>query len=387
MSARKTILIATGGTGGHVFPGIAVADALRALADVDVTFVGTPRGLETEVVPSRGYALEVLDVVPMKGGGPARAVKGALVAARETAKAVALVRRLAPSAVLSVGGYAAGPVSLAAAALGVPLAVLEPNCVLGLANRLLAPFAARAYVAFDRTAAPFRKGRARLLGVPLRSGFTPHAYEPSATRARVLVMGGSQGAAALNERLPEAIARALRSVPRLEVVHQAGRGRDEAVREAYAREGVASARVVPFLDDVARELVRADVVIARAGAVTVAELTAVGRAAVLVPFPHAADDHQAKNASALEKVGGAICIRQESADAVRIARELTRLFDDAPLRVRMADASRAHGRPTAASDVARDLLALAKVPLSSHAPLNGMRHANGKAARPYSEAN
>ena len=389
MSARATILIATGGTGGHVFPGLAVADALRALADVDVTFVGTPRGLEKDVVPGRGYPIEMLDVVPMKGGGPARAVKGALVAARETARAALLVRRLAPSAVLSIGGYAAGPVSLAAAALGVPLAVLEPNSVVGLANRLLAPFAARAYVAFPETAAPFRRGRARFLGVPLRAGFTPHAYavDAAAPTARVLVMGGSQGAAALNERLPEAIARALRDVPGLEVVHQAGRGRDEAVRAAYAREGVKSVRVVSFLDDVAREVVRADVVVARAGAVTVAELAAVGRAAVLIPFPHAADDHQARNAQALEAAGAAVCVRQESADAVRIARELARILGDAALRTRMADAARAHGRPTAASDVARDLLSLAGVPLATRAPLNGMRHVNGKGTRPHPEVN
>ena len=307
--SRPRILIATGGTGGHVFPGLAVADAMRAMADVDVTFVGTPRGMEKDAVPARGYPIELLDVMPMKGGGAARAVKGALVAARATAQSVSLVRRLAPRAVLSIGGYAAGPVSLAAAALRIPVAVMEPNSTVGLANRILAPIAVRAYVAWEETAKPFRKGRARLLGVPLRPGFQPDPYLVRGT-ARILVMGGSQGAQALNERLPEAIARAARDVPNLEVMHQAGRDRAEAVREAYLREGVTRAHVSPFIDDVARELGRADLVIARSGAVTVAEIAAIGRAAILVPFPHAADDHQAKNALALEKAGGAICIRQ-----------------------------------------------------------------------------
>jgi UDP-N-acetylglucosamine--N-acetylmuramyl-(pentapeptide) pyrophosphoryl-undecaprenol N-acetylglucosamine transferase len=382
-----TIVIATGGTGGHVFPGLAVADALRALAEVDVVFVGTPRGLEKDAVPARGYPIELLDVAPIKGVGPARAVKAALIAARETAKAVALVRRLRPQAVLSIGGYAAGPVSLAAAALGIPVAVLEPNSIVGLANRLLAPVAARAYVAWEETSAPFRKGRSRLLGVPLRAGFMPHPYTARST-ARVLVMGGSQGASALNERLPQAIARALRDVPGIEVMHQSGRARDAAVVEAYAREGVAHAKVAPFVEDVARELARADLVVARSGAVTVAEIAAIGRAAILVPYPHAADDHQAKNALALEKAGGALCIRQESADAVRLGTEIARLLGDHALRTRMADASAVHGRPTAASDVARDLLALAGVALTPRPHgTNGARYVNGKGKRAYSEAN
>src|SRR5262245_43908518 len=157
MSQRPVIIVAGGGTGGHVFPGLAVADQLRALADVDVVFCGTARGIETRAVPARGYRLELLDVAPMKGGGPARMVKGAAIAARETAKAIALVRRLKPRAVLSMGGYAAGPVALAATALRVPLAVLEPNSAVGFANRVLAPLASRAYVAWPEVAASFRE--------------------------------------------------------------------------------------------------------------------------------------------------------------------------------------------------------------------------------------
>jgi len=203
--SRPTVLIAGGGTGGHVFPAVAVAESMEALADVDVVFCGTARGVEARVVPARGWRLELLDVEPMKGGGPARAVRGALVAARATVHALGLVRSLRPKAVLSVGGYASGPVSLAAALLGVPVAVMEPNSVVGLANRLLAPFAKRAYIAWDEAGARFRPRARRDYGVPLRAGFAPKPYAARGT-LRVLVLGGSQGAAALNERMPEVMA-------------------------------------------------------------------------------------------------------------------------------------------------------------------------------------
>ena len=372
---RPTILIAGGGTGGHVFPGLAVADAVQKLADVEVVFVGTRRGVEHRVVPARGYLLELLDVEPMKGGGVARAVRGAFVASAATLRASSLVGRLAPRAVLCVGGYAAGPVSLAAAMRGVPMTVLEPNSVVGLTNRMLAPLAKRAYVAWEEAGSRFRRGAVRVYGVPLRAGFTPRPYTPKGT-ARVLLMGGSQGAAALNERVPEAIARVLREVPALDVLHQAGRDRDKEVRAAYAREGVERVTVAPFLDDVAREIANADVVIARAGAVTVAEIAAIGRASILVPFPFAADDHQARNAAALASVGGAVAVRQEAADAVRIALELTRLLTNDDARTDMANAARSRGRSSAAFDIAADLLSLAEIPLRTGPSRNGSRGAN-----------
>jgi UDP-N-acetylglucosamine--N-acetylmuramyl-(pentapeptide) pyrophosphoryl-undecaprenol N-acetylglucosamine transferase len=355
--STPTIFIAGGGTGGHVFPAVAVAEAMKRAADVDVVFCGTDRGVEARVVPARGFRLERLDVQPMKGGGPLRAARGAVVAARATARAIGLVRRARPRAVLSVGGYAAGPVSLAAAVLGVPVAILEPNSVVGLANRILAPFAKRAYVAWDEAGLRFSAGARRPFGVPLREGFQPVPYAARGT-ARVLVMGGSQGAAALNERLPAAIAIASRTLPAVEVLHQAGRDRDDEVRARYAAEGVVRATVVPFIDDVPRAIADADLVVARAGAATIAELSAIGRAVVLVPFPFAADDHQARNAEALERAGGAVCLRQEHATSPRIAAEIERLLSDDGLRVRMAASARAVGRPGAARDIAADLLEL-----------------------------
>lgn len=382
MRVNPVILVAGGGTGGHVFPGLAVAKALATISDVDVVFAGTPRGLEGKVLPPLGYTVELLDVEPMKGGGPSRAIRGALVAAKAMRHATGLMGRIRPAAILSVGGYAAGPAALAGVRMRIPLAILEPNSILGLANRLLAPFAKRAYVAWDETARVFRGDKARVYGVPLRPGFAPRAYTPATGAKRVLVLGGSQGATALNERLPLAFGRARSKVGEVHVLHQTGPDRVEEVRKAYDAAGLGEAVVVPFLDDVAHEMARADLIVARAGAVTVAEIAAIGRASLLVPFPHAADDHQAKNASALAELGGAVCLRQEAADEARLAVELELLLGDDSRRATMAAAARAHGRPHAADDVAKDLLALAgltrrKTPTPGKT--NGSNGSNGSA--------
>ncbi len=382
----RRILVAGGGTGGHVFPGLAIARALGRLADVEVVFAGSPRGLEARVVPEHGYALELLDVEPMKGGGPQRAIRGALVAAKATRQAHGIVRRLRPAAVLSVGGYAAGPAALACVSQRVPLAILEPNSTLGLTNRLLAPFAKRAYIAWTETGRHFKGGKARIYGVPLRPGFEPRAYAPASSGPRrVLVLGGSQGAQALNEVLPRAVARVVREAgvaAPLTVVHQTGRDREASVREAYAQGGVRDVEVVPFIDDIAERIAASDLVIARSGAATVAEIAAVGRAAIFVPFPYAADDHQAKNALSLAEIGGAVCIRQEAADEARLAEEIAALLGDEARRVRMADAAREHGRPRAAEDIAKDLLELAGIGAKNEhedAKKNGAK--NGSSSR------
>lgn len=357
---RPVIFIAGGGTGGHVFPGLAVADAARALADVDVVFVGTARGLESKLVPERGYSLELLDVLPLKGGGAVRAAKGVLAAARASAASVSLLRRRRPRAVLSVGGYAAGPVSLAAAALRIPVSVLEPNSVTGLANRWLSPFCSRAYIAFPTVAKDFAKQKVRAYGVPLRSGFQADPYV-ARDSLRLLVLGGSLGARAINDRIPEAAARLVKAHPELSILHQTGKDEVARTQESYAREKVANVTVVPFIEDVPKELARADVVVSRAGAGSVSEICAVGRASVLVPFPHAADDHQATNARTVADQGAAVWLRQETADVSRLVSELERLLGDAELRTEMATKARNFGRPDAARTIARDLLELAGI--------------------------
>ena len=360
----RWILIAGGGTGGHVFPGVAVAKALEKLADVKIAFAGSPRGLETRVVPPLGYELELLDVEPMKGGGPQRAIRGALVAAKATKQARSFVRRLAPAAVLSVGGYAAGPAALACVAQRVPLAVLEPNSVLGLTNRILAPFCKRAYLSWREMRRHFREDRARFYGVPLRPGFEPREYAPGSSPKRLLILGGSQGARALNEVLPRAVA----SLPDVTIIHQAGKDRDDAVRARYAELGATNVEVVPFLEDVAARMAAADLIVARSGAVTVAEISALGRAALFVPFPDAADDHQAKNALSLAALGGAVCLRQQFASEDRLTQEIGDLLADDRRRVAIANAARNHGKPSAVDDIARDLLALAGIGLKKVTP-------------------
>jgi UDP-N-acetylglucosamine--N-acetylmuramyl-(pentapeptide) pyrophosphoryl-undecaprenol N-acetylglucosamine transferase len=367
VTARACIVIAAGGTGGHVFPGLALADALRD-ADVETVFVGTARGFESKLVPAAGYAIELFDVQAIKGGGASQAARGSLSAARALGRALHFVRARAPKVVVSIGGYAAGPVSLAAAMLGVPVAIIEPNSVMGLSNRLLAPLAQRIYLAFDAARPTLAGQKIRLSGVPLRSGFGPRRSLTSAASAtrRVLVLGGSQGAQALNERLPQALGRvqadgAGAALSPLEVLHQAGEGRDREVREAYAREKITGARVVPFSDNLANDLAWADVVVARAGAGTIAEIAAVGRASLLIPFPHAADDHQAKNAAAYAGTGAAVWLRQEAADSTRIASEIGRILGDESLRERLARNAAAQGRPEAARTIGRDLLKLIEV--------------------------
>ena len=358
-----TILIAGGGTGGHVFPMIAVGDALRAAApdEVRVVYVGTARGLEARVVPERGDQLELLPVAPLRGGGALGFARGVAKAFAVLPEARRLVRRLRPRLVLSVGGYAAGPVALAARTASVPVAVLEPNSTIGLTNRLLAPLCARAYTAFPEVERYFRPSIVRRAGVPLRRAFDRAGYDRDAGAVRVLVLGGSQGALALNEVVPRAVALAIAGGASLEITHQTGRERESVVRALYAELGAgARATVVPFIDDVAAALASADLVVGRAGASSLAELCAVGRPAVLVPYPHAADDHQLGNARSLEAAGAAVCVPQPEATAARLAAVIAELAADPQRRARMAEAAAGRGTPRAATTVAEDLLEFAR---------------------------
>jgi UDP-N-acetylglucosamine--N-acetylmuramyl-(pentapeptide) pyrophosphoryl-undecaprenol N-acetylglucosamine transferase len=354
---RRTLIFAGGGTGGHVFPLVAVADAVRALdPGVELLFVGTERGLEARAVPERGYALELMRVLPLRGGGVSGFVRGVAQAARSLPAGRALVRRVQPAAVLSVGGYAAGPVSLAGWSLGVPLALLEPNSVIGLANRLVAPLAGRAYTAFPEADRYFRRGRVLRAGVPLRPGFEPVPYRAPSGRVKLLVLGGSQGARTLNEAVPRAIATLGEKV---EVVHQCGRAHAERVEKLYAELGAATARVVPFIDDMPRAIAEAELVIGRSGAGAVSEICAVGRPSLLVPYPYAAGDHQRHNAEALVRAGAAASVLDAQATPERLASEIARLIADPAALAGMASAARAEGRPEAARAIALDLLEFA----------------------------
>jgi UDP-N-acetylglucosamine--N-acetylmuramyl-(pentapeptide) pyrophosphoryl-undecaprenol N-acetylglucosamine transferase len=353
-----TLIFAGGGTGGHVYPMIAVADAVRALApELRLVFVGTERGMETKVVPARGYELELMQVLPIRGGGVLGGLRGVARAAALVPEARALVKKLSPSAVFSIGGYAAGPVSLAARSLGIPVALMEPNSVIGLANRLIAPLVQRAYTAFPESEKHFKESVVLRAGVPIRGGFGHSAYTPRLAQPRVLVLGGSQGAKSLNEAVPHAFAQTAAS---LSVVHQCGAAHEADTRRLYVELGLESrAQVVPFITDMPAALAAADLIIARSGASAVSEICAVGRPSLLIPYPFASGDHQRVNAESLVRAGAAVCLPSTDASPQRIAAEITALFGDFARLTRMAQRATKLGRPEAAHAIALDLLGLA----------------------------
>jgi UDP-N-acetylglucosamine--N-acetylmuramyl-(pentapeptide) pyrophosphoryl-undecaprenol N-acetylglucosamine transferase len=326
-----------------------------------VVYVGTPRGIETRAIARPGDELFLLDVAPLRGAGVKGFVKGVARATATLPEARALVQRLRPNVALSLGGYAGGPVALAARLDGVPVTLLEPNSTLGLSNRLLTPVAERSYTAFPETERYLRPSTIRRFGVPLRRAFTPAAYAPKDGPVHVLVLGGSQGAKGINAVMPRAVALAVARGADLRVTHQTGRDRDVDVRAGYAAEGLsARVSVVPFIDDVSAALAATDLVVARSGASSCMELCAVGRAGILIPYPFAADDHQLKNARSIEAGGGAVAIAESDATPERLATEVLALAGDPARRRAMADAARALGKPDAARAVAVDLLAIAR---------------------------
>jgi len=353
-----TLLFAGGGSGGHVFPMLAVADAVRALSpSARLVFVGTTKGMEVKLVPERGYELELVSVLPIRGGGFTGAVRGVGQAVRSIPEARSIVARIAPKVVFSIGGYAAGPVALAARTLGIPVALMEPNGEIGLANRLLAPFVQRAYIAFPESARYFKKSIVVRTGVPIREGFEPSIYRRGSGPLRVLVVGGSQGAKSLNDAVPRALSELGGD---LRVVHQCGRAHEAEARALYSALGIQGlAEVVPFIEDMPRALAEADVVVSRAGASAVSEICAVGRASLLVPYPFAGD-HQKVNAESLAREGAASWVPSADATPERLASELRALMTHPERLEAMAESARRVGRPQAAQRIAQDLLSLAR---------------------------
>ena len=351
------IVIMAGGTGGHVFPALAIAERLRARR-IDVSWLGTRRGLEAELVPRAGIEIDWVSVSGLRGNG----VMGWLLAPARLllalVQALAALRRRRPVAVLGMGGFASGPGGVAAWLLAIPLLVHEQNAVAGLTNRLLARFASRVMEAFAGTF-PAACG-ALTTGNPVRPEIAalPAPAERFAGREgslRLLVLGGSLGAAALNQTVPVAAGR----LPgMLDILHQTGRAKLEATRATYAESGV-TARVEPFIDDMAAAYRWADLVLCRAGALTIAELAAAGIGAVLVPFPHAVDDHQTVNAGHLVEVGAARLLPQAELDAARLANELETLAKDRPRLLAMATAARLAAHPEATGVVAAQCLRVA----------------------------
>jgi UDP-N-acetylglucosamine--N-acetylmuramyl-(pentapeptide) pyrophosphoryl-undecaprenol N-acetylglucosamine transferase len=355
MSTRADILIFAGGTGGHVMPALAVAEELRR-AGRAVVWVGTRAGLEARLVPAAGIEMEWIAAAGLRGKGVARWLGAPLLLARACLEVLAILRRRAPRAVLGFGGYVSGPGGLMAWLTRRRLLIHEQNAVAGLTNRVLSRLAWRVLEAFPGA---LPTPRTHATGNPVRAAIAalPQPQQRLAGRSgplRLLVVGGSQGALFFNHSLPAALA-LLPAPDRPEVWHQCGRDAQAACEAAYAAAGV-SARIAPFIEDMAAAYAWSDVVLCRSGALTVAELAAAGCAALLVPFPAAVDDHQTANGRYLETRGAAVLLPQAGVTASSLAGWLARLAADRPALLAMASAARAAAQPQAAQMVARHCL-------------------------------
>jgi UDP-N-acetylglucosamine--N-acetylmuramyl-(pentapeptide) pyrophosphoryl-undecaprenol N-acetylglucosamine transferase len=334
---------------------------LARFPDAVISFAGTARGIEARVIPREGFPLDIIRSSGLKGKSLTDRARGAWLVPLGVADAWRLISSRQPDLVMGVGGYSSGPVVLAAALRGIPTMLLEQNAVPGLTNRLLARVVRAAAVTFASTA-KFFGPKAFVSGNPVRpeflaSGGQAGDADDAATVTRVLVFGGSQGAHAINMAMVEAAPQLASSGPRLRIVHQTGDRDAEMVRAGYARSGLA-ADVEPFLYDMGRQLERADVVVCRAGATTLAEITAAGKASILIPLPTATDDHQRRNAEALAAAGGAEVLLQQEATGAALARRILALAADADARRRMGGAARALARPDAARVIVDRALAL-----------------------------
>lgn len=355
------VLVMAGGTGGHVFPALAVAEHLRA-EGMQVSWLGTRQGLEAGVIPDAGLPIDFIDIGGLRGKGVATLALAPLRLVRALWQALAVCRRRRPQVVLGMGGYVTGPGGLAAWLLRIPLVIHEQNSIAGLTNRWLSRIADRVLEAFPGTFAPAQK--LRHTGNPVRAVIAalPAPAERFAAREgalRVLVVGGSLGARALNELLPSAL-QTLDAAVRPEVWHQTGKAHLEHARECYARAGV-EARIEPFISDMAQALGWADLMVCRAGALTIAELTAAGLGAVLVPFPHAVDDHQTRNAQFLSAAGAALTVQQRDLSVERLGAMLAGFVSAGRERLLvMAEAARALAMPDATANVAAHCLEAAR---------------------------
>jgi UDP-N-acetylglucosamine--N-acetylmuramyl-(pentapeptide) pyrophosphoryl-undecaprenol N-acetylglucosamine transferase len=355
-----TILIAAGGTGGHLFPGIAVADELlRRDRATRILFAGTRRGLETRLVPKAGYGLALLPILPLNAISPLRTLIGLAALPWGMLRSFGLVLKLRPAAVLGIGGYAGGPVTLAAALLAVRTVVLEPNAKPGFTNRVLRPFVRAAACAYEEARAAFGS-KGVVTGNPVRGGFASLPAKTHRHPLTLLAFGGSQGSRVLNQALLAALPQ-LPPAERLSIVHQTGPAMRDEVASAYQAAGRA-AEVVAFIDDMERRMGEADLVLARSGATTCAELTVAGKAAILVPFARSADDHQRTNARALAAAGAARMLEEHELSGTSLAAALQHLVAAPAEIAAMETAARRLGRPDAAARVADLLLGAAEVP-------------------------
>jgi UDP-N-acetylglucosamine--N-acetylmuramyl-(pentapeptide) pyrophosphoryl-undecaprenol N-acetylglucosamine transferase len=354
------LIITGGGTGGHVFPGVAVAKEIMGRDGKNqILFVGAQGGVETRIAPREGFDIETLKVTGMKGKGIAQKIASAAKFVSATMRGRAIVKRFAPDVVLGVGGYASGPVCAAAVMTGTPLALAEQNALPGMTNRWLGRFARKAFVTWPESLAWFPQGVGVMAGNPIRPEFHDVKRIRADGRLGILVIGGSQGAASMNKAMAQAVASLNVFGEKIRVVHQTGARDIEAVRSAYSG-AVFAWEAEVFFHDMPQRLADADIVISRAGAGAVAEICAVGRSAVYVPFPHAADDHQTKNAEALAKSGAAMMIPDRELNAQIVCGLVERFVNDRSGLDEMAAKAALLAKKDAARIIADELMKIAE---------------------------
>ena len=354
------VLIAGGGTGGHIIPALAIADELKASYGAQLLFVGTARGLESRLVPQAGYPLQLIRAGQLNNVSLATRLRTLADLPMGFLQCVRMLRSFRPAVVIGVGGYASGPMMGAAIALRIPTLAFEPNAVPGMTNRLVGRRVKAAAVNFEPAARYFRG--AQVTGIPVRAGFFRLPPRPPQAPPHLLVFGGSQGARVLNRILPEIAASLLRAVPGLSILHQAGGRHAETTLAAYQASGASPERwqVAAFLDDMPRRFAAADLVLARSGASTVAELAAAGKPAVLIPFPQAADDHQRHNAAAMAQAGAAQMIVESDLTADLLLQTLIALLTQPQHLKSMSDAARPLAHPDAAQRIAEMAVSIAR---------------------------
>ncbi len=348
------LLVAGGGTGGHVFPGIALAEeVVTRHPSNDAVFVGTARGLEATVVPRLGFPIELIDVKGLKGKGPMRMLRNLLLVPLALWQSIQILRRWRPDVVIGVGGYASGPVVLAAWLMRIPTAVQEQNAVAGFTNRVLGRFAQAAFTAFPEAARHFPRRKVFQLGNPIRKTLMENFMRPEAEHQgpRLLVFGGSQGAHALNMRVVEALPHLADLRDTLRITHQTGARDKEQVEKGYRACGF-EPDVREFITDMSGAYAQTDLVVCRAGATTLAELTVCKKPSILVPFPAAADNHQVRNAMSLVDAGAAVMIEERGLTGEVLAREIRAILADPERRDRMSRAAGRLGSPQAAKEIA-----------------------------------
>jgi len=341
-------ILAGGGTGGHVIPALAIANELKKSYGAEVLFIGTARGIENRLVPAAGFPLQLVRVGALKNVSLLTRAKTAFDLPRAIWDAGRMLNQFAPEVVIGVGGYASGPAMLAAVMKHIPTLAFEPNVVPGFANRVVARVVSAAAVHFEETARYFRHGE--ITGVPVRQEFFEIAPKRGGTPT-LLVFGGSQGAHAINEAMMRCLPVLQREAPGIRVIHQTGERDYNDALAAYQSLGE-SAEVFKFIDDMPAAFARADLVVCRSGASTVAEIAAAGKPAVFVPFPRAADDHQRVNAEALAHHGAAVVVEESKLEGVWLAETIATLLQDSSRLKRMSQAARELAHPNAARDIA-----------------------------------